>query len=346
MKKIMAFVFVFAFAIALLGATLAHGASSSNYHATSEVAIPGDEGWDYLSFDSVGARVFVSHGSRVQVIDAKKNALLGEIADTPGVHGIALAQDLGRGYISAGRTSVVVVFDLKTLARITAIKTTGDNPDAILYEPKTQRVFTFNGRGKNATVIDAKTNMTIGTIPFDAKPEFAQTNGEGEVYVNLEDKNSLAVIDAKAMQVTKTWPITGCDEPSGLALDAKHKRLFAVCANKVMAVIDSAKGNVVATLPIGAGSDGVAFDSKQDTAFASCGEGVVTVVHEDSPQKFSVVQTVPTKRGARTITVDENTHRVYTVTAKFGATPAATPETPRPRPRIEPGTFALLVLEP
>jgi len=344
MKRITVFIGIAL--ISLLGAAWSLAASPSNYHVASEIPVPGDEGWDYLSFDSAGARVFVTHGSRVQVIDANKNTVVGEIADTPGVHGVALAHDLGRGYISAGRTSVVVVFDLKTLARITEIKTTGDNPDAILYEPKTQRVFTFNGRGKNATVIDAKTNAVIGTIPFDAKPEFSQTNGEGEVYVNLEDKNSLAVIDAKEMKVTKTWPITGCDEPSGLALDNKHKRLFAVCANKVMAVVDAAKGGVVATLPIGAGSDGVAFDSKTDTAFASCGEGVVTVVHEDSPQKFSVVQTVTTKRGARTITVDEKTHRVYTVTSKFGAAPAATPEQPRPRPRIEPGSFALLVLEP
>jgi DNA-binding beta-propeller fold protein YncE len=343
MNRIMVFGVV---VIALFAAAISYGASSPNYHLASEIPVPGDEGWDYLSFDPAGARVFVSHGSRVQAIDAIKGTVIGQIDDTPGVHGIAIAQDLGRGYISAGRSGMVVVFDLKTLARVGEVKATGDNPDAILYEPKTHRVFTFNGRGRNATVIDAKTNAVIGTIALDSKPEFAQTNGEGEIYVNLEDKNSLAVIDASTATVKKTWPITGCEEPSGLALDNKHHRLFAVCSNKVMAVIDATNGNVIDKLPIGAGADGVAFDSKSNLAFASCGEGVMTVVHEDSPEKFSVAQTVVTKRGARTVTLDEKTHRVYTVTAQFGAPPAPTADQPRPRPRIEPNSFALLVLEP
>ena len=326
-------------------AVTAQADRSFNYHLVREISIPGDEGWDYLSFDAKGARIFVSHGSRVQVVDATKGAVVGEIADTPGVHGIALAPELNRGFISAGRSGMVVVFDLKTLARTAEIKVTGDNPDAILYEPKTQRVFTFNGRGRNATAIDAKTNAVLGTIALDAKPEFAQTDGNGEVYVNLEDKHSLAVIDAKALTVRHRWPIDGCEDPSGLALDKAHHRLFSVCSNKVMTVLDATNGKLIDKLPIGAGSDGVVFDPKTGLVFASCGEGVITVVHEESPQKFSVAQTVKTKRGARTIALDEKLHHVYTVTAQFGAQPSSADQ-PRPRPRIEPNTFALLEVAP
>ena len=307
--------------------------------------MPGDEGWDYLTFEAGGHRLFIAHGTRVQVIDTDKLAVAGEIADTPGVHGIALAPDLGRGYISAGRSGVIVVFDLKTLARLKEIKTTGENPDSILYDVASHRVFTFNGRGRNATAVDAKTDEVIGTIALDAKPEFAVSDGKGRIYVNLEDKNSLAVIDPQKLSVTSVWPISGCEEPSGLALDAVGQRLFPVCGNKVMALIDAASGHVLGTAPIGAGVDAAAFDPGSRLAFASCGEGTLTVVSQGASGALRA-QSVPTRRGARTMALDVRTHRIYLVTADFGAPPAATPEHPHPRPAILPGSFRLLVLEP
>jgi len=321
-------------------------AADAHYQLAREVPLPGDEGWDYLSFDAQSGRLYVSHGTRVQVVDTKTFAVVGEIPDTPGVHGIAIAQDLGRGYVSAGRADTIVVFDLKTLARVASIKATGANPDAILYDPFTHRVFTFNGRGRNVTAIDARTNEVVGTIAVDAKPEFAASDAAGRVYVNLEDRNSLAMIDPKELKVLATWPLTGCEEPSGLAIDRAHGRLFSVCSNRVMLVVDASSGAVLASEPIGARVDGVAFDGTRGLAFATAGEGTLTIVHEDTPLKFSVAQSLPTRAGARTVTVDETTHRVFSVTAKLGPVAAPTPEQPYPRPRIEPGSFELLVIAP
>jgi DNA-binding beta-propeller fold protein YncE len=335
--------------LAVVGALVllaTHAQASSQYRIANEVPLPGDEGWDYLTFETGGQRLFIAHGTRVQVVDTEKLAVTGEIADTPGVHGIALAPDLGRGYISAGRSGVIVVFDLKTLARLKEIKTTGENPDAILYDAASHRVFTFNGRGRNATAVDARTNEVIGTIALDAKPEFAVSDGKGRIYVNLEDKNSLAVIDAQKLSVTSVWPISGCEEPSGLALDAVGQHLFSVCSNKVMALIDAASGHVLGTAPIGAGVDAAAFDPGSRLAFASCGEGTLTVVRQSASGAPEPAQSVPTRRGARTMALDVRSHRIYLVTADFGAPPAATPEHPHPRPAILPGSFRLLVLEP
>jgi len=336
-------------ALALAGAlapVTTHAQASPHYRIAHELPLPGDEGWDYLAFEAGGHRLFVSHGTRVLVVDTDKLALAGEIADTPGVHGIALAPDLGRGYISAGRAGVIVVFDLKTLARLKEIKTTGENPDAILYDAASQRVFTFNGRGRNATAVDARTDAVIGSIALDGKPEFAVADGKGRIYVNLEDKSSLAVIDPRTLSVISVWPISGCQEPSGLALDAAGGHLFPVCANKVMTVMDAASGKVLGSAPIGGGVDAAAFDPGSRLAFASCGEGVLTVVSTSAAAAAQVAQSVPTRRGARTMALDVRTHRIYLVTADFGAAPAATPEHPHPRPAILPGSFRLLVLEP
>ena len=330
----------------VLAAPATYAQASPQYRIAHEVPLPGDEGWDYLTFEPGGHRLFIAHGTRVQVVDTDKLTLMGEIADTPGVHGIALATDLGRGYISAGRSGVIVVFDLKTLARLKEIKTTGENPDAILYDAASQRVFTFNGRGRNATAVDARTDTVIGTIALDAKPEFAVSDGKGRVYVNLEDKNSLAVIDPQKLSVISVWPISGCQEPSGLALDADGQHLFPVCDNKVMALMDAASGKVLGTAAIGAGVDAAAFDPGSRLAFASCGEGTLTVVRLGGSGAAQVAQSVPTRRGARTMALDVGTHRIYLVTADFGAPPAATPEHPHPRPAILPGSFRLLVLEP
>jgi hypothetical protein len=265
------------------------------------------------------------------------------------VHGIALAPDLGRGYISAGRSGTIIVFDLKTLKRLKEIKATGDNPDAIIYDAASHRVFSFNGRGRNATAIDARTDEVVGTIPLDAKPEFAVSDGKGHVYVNLEDKSSIAAIDPQQLTVTAVWPITGCEEPSGLALDAAGQRLFAGCDNKVMAVMDATSGKVLGTAPIGEGVDGAKYDPGARLAFASSGggEGVLTAVElKKSSGAPEVAQSLATQRGARTMALDEHTHRIYTVTANFGPPPAATPERPHPRPSILPGTFRVLVIEP
>jgi DNA-binding beta-propeller fold protein YncE len=321
-------------------------APAGAYHLGQEIKIPGDGGWDYLAFDAIGARLFVSHGTRVEVLDTKQLKLVGTIDDTPGVHGIALAQDLGRGYVSAGASGNVVVFDLKTLARVTEIKTTGDNPDAILYDSATHRVFTFNGRGRNVTVIDASRNEVIGTIAVDAKPEFAVSDGAGRIYVNLEDRNSLAVIDARGMKVVETWPLAGCEEPSGLAFDAAHQRLFSVCGNRVMTVVDAHDGRQVARLPIGDHVDGAGFDATRQLAFASCGDGTLTVIEELGPEKFVVKESVATKPGARTMTLDEATHRVFLSVAQRGPAPAATTAEPRPRAPVIAGTFEVLVVTP
>jgi hypothetical protein len=320
-------------------------AQAGTYHLAREVKIAGDTGWDYLTFDARDDRLFVSHGTHVEVLDARSPKPIGVIADTPGVHGIAIAHDLGRGYVSAGAASLIVVFDLKSWARLGEIKT-GENPDAILYEPTTQRVFSFNGRGRDATVVDAHTNEVIGTIALDAKPEFAVDDGAGHVYVNLEDRNSLARIDARTLAVIATWPLAGCEQPSGLALDRKHHRLFSVCDNKVMNIVDSESGRAVAQLPIGAGVDGAGFDASAQLAFASAGDGTLTIVKERGPEDFVVSQTVNTKPGARTMALDERTHRVFLATAQRGPVPPATVAQPRPRAPVIPDTFEVLVVEP
>lgn len=328
-----------------LGAA-APAAARPLYELAGRLALPGDEGWDDLTFEQGGSRLFITHGTHVEVVDVDRMARIGEIPDTPGAHGVALAPDLGRGYVSAGAAATIVVFDLKTLAHLKDIKSTGENPDAIIYDSATRRVFAFNGRGRNATVIDALSNEVVGTIALDAKPEFARADGAGHVYVNLEDKNSLAVIDARARRVLAVWPLSGCEEPSGLALDRQGKRLYAACGNHVMAVIDATSGQVLGTVPIGEGADGAGYDPGARLAFASCGQGVLTAVARQSSGAFGVAQSVPTERGARTMTLDERSHRVFLVTASYGATPAPTAEHPHPRPAILPGTFRLLVVRP
>ena len=320
--------------------------SLPQFQLAHEVPLPGDDGWDDLTFEQGGERLFIAHGTVVQVVDTQRLALVGTIADTPGVHGIALAADVGHGYISAGRANSIVVFDLKTLARLKEIKTTGDNPDAIIYDAATRRVFSFNGRGRNATVVDASTDAVIGTIALDAKPEFAVADGRGHVYVNLEDKNMLAVIDPRQLTVTQRWPIPGCEQPSGLALDRDGHKLFAGCDNKVMAVLDATSGRVLGTAPIGEGVDGARYDPQLRLAFASCGEGVLTAVRLSAAGRPAVAQSVATQRGARTMALDERSHRVFLVTANFGAPPPATAEHLHPRGAILPGTFRLLVVAP
>jgi len=321
--------------------------AAPQYHIAHEVQLPGDDGWDYLTFDDAAHRLFIAHGTQVQVVDTDHLTLAGSIADTPGVHGIALAPDVGHGYISAGRSGTIVVFDLKTLVRLKDIKATGENPDAILYDSATHRVFSFNGRGRNATAVDVRTDEVIGTIALDAKPEFAVADGKGRLFVNLEDKSSIAAIDAQHLTVAAVWPVKGCEEPSGLAIDIAGQRLFAGCDNKVMAVVDAKSGRTLGTAPIGAGVDATKYDSGLQLAFASCGsDAVLTTVGTSASGAPEVVQSLATQRGARTMALDEHSHRIFLVTASFGPTPAATADHPHPRPAILPGTFRLLVAEP
>lgn len=330
-----------------LAALLLVSLASSHYHVIRHIPIGGEGGWDYLAVDSASHRLFVSHSDRVNVVDLDKGTVIGEIPNTQGVHGIALAPALHRGFVSAGRTSTVTIFDLDSLRVLGEVKTTGERPDAILFDPASARVFTFNAAGKNTTAIDATSGTVSGTIDLGGKPEFAQADGRGVVYVNIEDTGELAAIDAKALKVVKRWKLDGCEEPSGLALDRKHRRLFSVCGNKVMAISDPDTARVVASVPIGAGVDGCAFDPGPGLAFSSNGaDGTITVVREKSPSSFEVVADVPTARGARTIALDERTHRLYLSTARFGPPPAPTPDRPHPRPSIEPGTFEVVEVGP
>jgi DNA-binding beta-propeller fold protein YncE len=325
-------------------AAVAVAAAGPKYHVTKTYKVGGEGGWDYLTVDASARRFYISRGTHVIVLDADSGKNVGDIPDTPGVHGIALAAELGKGFVSNGREGTVTVFDIKTLAPIGSKIKVGENPDAILYEPATKRVFTFNGRSQDSTAIDAASGKVLGTIKLDGKPEFAASDAKGEVFVNIEDKSELTVIDPNKLEVKAKWPLAPCTEPSGLAIDRNNRRLFVGCDNKMMAVVDADSGKVLATPAIGEGVDATAYDDETGLAFASCGEGVLTVVKEDSPQKFSVVENVKTEPGARTMALDRKTHNVFTVTAKFGPPPAATADNPHPRRTILPDTFEVLVL--
>lgn len=337
MKRILA-------VLVLLAALPVHGAG---YHILRRIAIGGEGGWDYLSVDETLRRLFVSHGTEVDVVNLVSGKTVGRIDKLEGVHGIAIAQDLGRGYISNGRSGLITVFELSTLNRVADWKATGEGPDAIVYDRASRRLFTLNGRGSNTTLFDAKTGVVVATIALGGKPEEAVSRGDGTLFINIEDRNEIVEIDAKNAKLIRRWSIAPCDSPSGLAIDVRHERLFSVCENKLMVVSDAKAGKVVTTVPIGAGTDGAAFDSKSQLAFSTNGaDGTITVVREVTPDKFEVADTVTTARGARTIALDTSSHHLFTPTAKFGATPAPTPDHPRPRPAIEPGTFEVIELAP
>jgi len=320
--------------------------AAPHYHVIKHFPVGGDTGWDYLTIDSTTHRLFISHADHVVVLDVVSGKVVGDIPKTEGVHGIALAREIRRGFVSNGKLNTVTIFDLDSLG-VLGEAPTGERPDAIMFEPVSSRVFTFNAAGKNTTAIDAATGKVAGTIPLGGKPEFAVHDDKGHVYVNIEDTSELAVIDAKTLAVTRRWKLAGCEEPSGLAIDREHKRLFSGCGNKVMAISDLEAGKVIATMPIGEGVDGDGFDPEYGVAFASNGgSGTLTVVRELAPDKFEVIDNVATARGARTMTVDQKTHHVFLPTAQFGPAPAATTENPRPRRTIVPGTFEILELAP
>jgi DNA-binding beta-propeller fold protein YncE len=332
------------FLLALLVTAAALAAGSPGYKLANTFKIGGNGGWDYLIADAPARRLYISRSTHVIVLDLDSGKTVGDIADTPGVHGIALATELGRGFTSNGREGTVSIFDLKTLATSSKVKV-GENPDAILYDPATKRVFTFNGKSQDATAFDAEKGTVLGTIKLDGKPEFAASDGRGEIFVNIEDKSELTAIDANKLEVEAKWPLAPCESPSGLSMDRKHRRLFVGCDNKMMAVVNADTGKVLATPAIGDGVDATAFDDATGLAFASCGEGVLTVVREESPDKFTVAQNVPTQASARTLALDAKTHNVIVVAAKMGPPVPATPDNPRGR-NILPGTFVALVLGP
>jgi len=320
----------------LLAASAAPGASG--YKVIKTVPISGEGGWDYVTVDSDARRVYVSHATQVVVLDADSYEVVGSIPDTQGVHGIAIASDLGRGFTSNGRTNTATIFDLKTLKTIGTVNT-GANPDAIVYDSGTKRVFTLNGRSKDATAINAADGTVAGTLALGGKPEFAVADGKGSIYVNIEDTSELVQFDPQKLTVTHRWPQKPCQEASGLAIDRKNRRLFSGCDNKMMAVMDADSGKVVATPPIGEGVDANGFDPATQLAFASNGDGTLTVVHEDSPDRFTVVENVPTKKSARTMALDLKTHNIFLPAADFD--PPAPGER---RGKMKPGSFVLLVL--
>jgi len=306
--------------------------------------IGGDGGWDYLT---VGAahRLFLSRGTRVDVVDTDSGTVIGTVADTLGVHGIALAPDLHRGFTSNGKADSVTAFDLETLKTLQEVKVPAHNPDAILYEPAGKHVFTFNGKSKDVTVLDAQTLAIVATLPVPDKPEFAADGGDGRIYVNIESEpGQMVVIDSRKLVVEATWPLDGCDSPTGLAIDRTHHRLFSVCDGKVMAITNAESGKAVARVPIGEGPDAAAYDAKRGLVFSSNGEGNLTVVRQKSADRYDVVATVPTQRGARTMALDPATGTVYLVTSEFGTPPAATADQPHPRPQPIPGSFTVLVV--
>ena len=335
MKKILLPV-VFSLAVA----TVCH--ADGTFHLLKEIRVGGDGGWDYLTVDSAAQRLYVSHATKVVVIDLAKDAVLGEITNTPGVHGLAIAPDLNRGFTSNGKENKAGIVDLKTWQTLSKVDT-GANPDGMLYEPGRQEVYMFNGRGESATVIDAKSGKVVATIPLGGKPEFAAADPKaGRVFNNLEDKNEVVAIDTKTHTVTNRWPIAPGEEASGMAFDEKNHRLFLGCGgSKTMVMLDSTSGKVLASVPIGDGVDANSFDPATMLAFASCGDGTVTIAHEDAPDKLTVVQTLKTEKGSRTMTIDPATHKIYLAAAKFDA-----PAEGQRRGKMAAGSFKILVYGP
>jgi hypothetical protein len=322
-----------AFAVPLMAAT--------NYRLLKQIVLGGEGGWDYFEVEPDTGRIFIPRESHIQVLDSD-GKLLADILHVKGAHAIVFAPELKRAFLSTDGS--VTILDTATLKVAGEVRLPDKDPDAIVYDPYSKRVFTFNGGGTNdATAVDAQSGKVLGSIPLGGKPETAQADGSGHIYVNVEDKNKIAAFDSKTLKVLNTWPLSPCEEPSGLAIDVAHKRLFAGCHNRLMAVMDYTNGKVVATVPIGKGVDANRFDPGTGLAFASCGDGAITAAHADASGKFSVVQTIQTRRGARTMALDPKNHKVYTVTSEFGPPPAPTAERPHPYPAVISKTFTLLI---
>ena len=319
--------------------TAAAADPSGPYKVEARWKIGGEGGWDYLTTDAQAHLLYLTHGPRVEIVDTRSGKAVGSITGLQGTHGVALDDEGKYGYISDGRGNVVVVFDRHTFKTVASIPA-GTNPDGIAYEPVTKTVWAFNGRSSDATVIDTKTQKVISTIKLPGKPEFPEADGKGTVFVNIETKNEIVRLDAKTLQVTATWPLTGCESPSGLAIDRVHRRLFSVCDGKAMAVTDADSGKSLATPAIGDGPDAAGYDPTHRLAFSSNGDGTLTVVNTAS-DKFDVIQNLATAKGARTMSFDSSNGRIYLVTAEFGPAPAATAQNQHPRPAVLPGSFTV-----
>ncbi len=332
----------------LLGTGVSSNAQSMKpeYKVVKKIHLPEETWWDYPSIDASTGRLFVSRVTMVQVVNVRNGKLVGTIPNTEGVHGIALAYDLNKGFISDGADSSVTVFNLKTLKVITKIQVTGRGPDAILYDPFTHRVFTCNGQTSNSTVIDARNDKVIGTIELSGRPEFSATDGHGRIYINIEDKSLIDEINPSTMKIENVWPLAPGEHPSGLAIDAKNHILFSVCHNKLMVVMNALDGKVITTLPIGGRVDGAAYDPAFQRAYSSNGEGTLTIVQREGKDSYKVLEDLPTQLGARTIALDMRTHRLYLPTAEFNPPPAPTAANPHPRPTMKKDSFVVLVVAP
>lgn len=303
--------------LTLSSALLAAPVPSGGYSVLKKIPIPGQGSWDYLSVDEGARRLYVSHGTQVEVLDIDSGSVVGTIPKTPGVHGVALAPELGRGFVSNGQASTVTIFDLKTLKPISEVPT-GQKPDAIIYDPATSRVFAFNGGSNSATAIEAATGKVAGTVDLQGGPEFAAADGNGFVFDNLEDESLVVKINSRDLKVEQRWPTAPCASPSSMAMDRANRRLFLGCRSKVMAVMNADTGQVITTLPIGDHVDATAFDSASKLIFNSNGEGTITIIHQDSPDKYSVVETVKTAPRAKTMALDPKTHQLFLSTAENG----------------------------
>jgi YVTN family beta-propeller protein len=325
-------------------AAISVAALAQQYKITNRISFPGESGWDYLFADSASRQLYVTHGDRVEIIDLDSQKAIASITGLNRVHGVAIANDLNRGFISDGGANVVVIFDPKSHAELQRVRA-GTNPDGILYDAPSKRVFAFNGGSQDATVIDGSTGKVAGTIAVGGKPEFPVSDGKGNVFVNIEDKSEILKIDPKAMRVVQRWSVAPCEEPSGLAMDTERNRLFSVCSNQKMVVVDAESGKVVATAPIGKGPDAVVFDAGKNLVFSSNGQdGTITVIKEEAADKYSVVETIATVKSARTVALDDKTHNLYLAAAQLGAPPAATADNPHPRPKIVAGSFHVLIV--
>jgi len=340
--KVAAIVLTYCFSCLCLGITVIAATPTPGYHLIKKIALGGPGRWDYLTLDSAARRLYITRETRVVVMNVDTGQVVGEVKDTPGVHGVAIAPELGRGFTSNGCVATATIFDLKTLQVLAQVKT-GLNPDAIVYDPFSKYVFTFNGESTNATVFDARNAKVVGSIPLGGQPEFAVADGLGQIYVNLESKNKVLTLDANRLKVKAQLSLAPCSEPTGIAMDRQKRRLFIGCRNRLMAIVDAAQARLLATLPIGSGADANAFDQSTRLAFSSNGEGTLTVVREDSKHKFSIVDVV-TQRGARTMALDTKTHNVFLATAQFAPTPTPNRSHPSIRPSPIPDSFVILVV--
>jgi len=322
------------------GSVFSENAPKARYKIVNKFHLQGDEKWDYLFSDDAAGLLYVSHGNMVQVVDQAKGSVVGAVADLKGVHGIAIAPELNKGFISTKNDNSVTIFDTKTCKVIKTIEMTGKSPDAILFDAFSQKVFVFNGHSDNATVIDAKTNEIVATIALTGNPEFSATDGKGKIYVNLESTSGIAVINATTYKVENVWSIAPGEEPTGLALDNETHRLFSVCANKLMVVVDAETGKVITTLPTGEKTDGAAFDPILKCAYSSNGAGTVTVVKEINKDTFAVLENITTQKGAKTIAVNKLTHHIFLPTAEFENAPGVE------KPKLIPSSFEVLDIMP